>query len=229
MRKLLPALLAIITFAPACSFVVKKVNNVKQPQTESPESLNSWLSSQRLDKYEVLSVDPKYFYQATTFYMKRKLIFNQFGKVAELGTNKTGVVCHKTSPREVHDLEPGYTHFTEFLLDSIGVRTLESNGRKSEIVRGTDTIYYNIDSLNKYAHDLDGQKANIEKDFTFDYLVVIPFAKYQGKTVQVSDIRKYLKAIHENKYSRFKIILLNLDKQAWWGEEWNKKIRFVAG
>ena len=229
MRKLLLALIMIIILLPACSLIVRKVNNVQPPATESPESLNSWLNSQHLDKYEVLSVDPKYFYGATTFYMKRKLIFNQFGKVAELGINKTGVVCHKTSPREVHDLEPGYAHFTEFLLDSISIRTLDDNGRKSEMVRRTDTIYYNIDSLNKYVYDLDGQKVNIEKDFTFDYLVVIPFAKYQGNTIQVSDIRKYLKAIHENRHSRFKIILLNLDKQAWWGEEWNKKIRFGIG
>ena len=228
MRKLRFAhlmLVACILFLSACSLIVRKVNNVKQPQTESPESINSWLNAHSLDKYEVLSVDPEYFFDATVFYMKRKLIFNRSGKVAELGTNKTGVVCHITTPREVQELKPGYSYFTDFLLERMRMYTLEDKKRSKEFIERTDTTYYNIDSLNTYVYTLDGQKANIQKDFTFDYIVVIPVAKYQGNTIQLSDIHKYLEAIHENKHSRFKIILLNLDKQSWWGEEWNKKIR----
>ena len=228
MRKQLLAMLIIATLLSACNSFVRKVNDVKQPKTESPQSVNSWLKSKGLDKYEVVTIDPRKFFEASAFYLKRKLIFNPDGKVAELGTNYTGVVCHFRTPDEVRNLKPDYEVFTDYVIEHYRKITTEKDRKTKQSVEIFDTTYYNLDSLSQYAYSLDGKKANIQKDVDADYFAVIPFAKFQGNTIQLTDIRKFLKAIEDNKYSTFKVVLLNLDKQAWWGDEWNKKLNFIT-
>lgn len=216
---------AIAGILTACSLISRTVNNIREPRTESPESVIAWLRSQGIDNYEVFSVEPQHFFDAVLLYQRRKLIFNRLGKVAELGANNTGVVCHIRTPDEVRNLRPGFSPFTEYLVERYRLLKPGKEYKNEEYTEETDTIYYNIDSVNQYLYTLDGKKASIEKDLLSDYTVIIPFAKYYGTTFQTADIKKYLKAIHSNKHSRFKVILLNLDKQAWWGKEWNEKIQ----
>lgn len=223
-RLSLAAGVALIFFVPSCSIIAKKVNGTKALKTESPESVNQWLKSRGLAGYEVFTVDPEYFYDVFMFYQKRKLVFNRNGQVAEIGSNKTGVVCHITTPNEMKNLKPGFPRFTEYLINTNRSFENEEEYKKGNYVETIDTTYYNIDSLNTYTYTLDGDKTKIEKNTTADYMVVIPFAKYEGNTLQITEIRKYLKAIRTNKYSTFKVYLLNLDKHAWWGVEWNNKI-----
>jgi len=198
-----------------CRTLTRTVNGLKQPKTESKQSITKWLDRTGLTGYEVVTVAPESFIDATFFYMLRKLVFNKNGKVAELGSNKTGVVCHIKTPGEIQNLKPDFPEFTEFLISF----HRDKEGEYS------DTTYYELDSLNTYIHTLDGTKTQIELSGKSDYLVVIPFSIYEGRTLQVHDIRKYLRAVKANPYSTFKVILLNLDKQQWWGEKWNNAIK----
>jgi hypothetical protein len=46
-----------------------------------------------------------------------------------------------------------------------------------------------------------------------------------GSTFQTHDIRKNTNAIKDNTKARIRIILVNFDKQEWWGSEWIDKIK----
>lgn len=56
------------------------------------------------------------------------------------------------------------------------------------------------------------------------FLNPIPDEEKNNNLFEV-DKDDYYYAIRSNKNCTIKVILVNLDKQEWWGREWNKKIR----
>ncbi|HEY0669007.1 MAG TPA: hypothetical protein VGD22_12560 [Sphingobacteriaceae bacterium] len=217
--------LLIAIISSSCSFIARSGNDASMPRIENASSIHGWLDKNRLRGYSVVTVSPESFLGTCTFFEKRKLIFNRNGKVAELGTNSTGVVCHFTTPREIQELEPDFSDFTEYLLSIKRSAKSIEDYNAGKFTETTDTTYFNIDSLNKYLHTPDGRKMQVVATPETDFLVVIPFAKYYGRTIQITDIKRYIKAIKENPKSNFQIILLNLDKQDWWDEESKKRIK----
>lgn len=81
-------------------------------------------------------------------------------------------------------------------------------------------------SLNGYLKTLDGKNAESPVNPDVDYYLMLPFAKFFGNKKQVKDLLSFSNSARTNKYSKFIIVLLDMDKQKWWGKEWNNKIDF---
>jgi hypothetical protein len=209
----------------SCSFVARTVNNARESKLEDQSSIQKWLQKTDLTGYPIVTISPEAFLDTYVFFEYRKLIINKNGKVAELGTNKTGVVCHFTTPREIQQLEPDFPEFTEYLLSIRRTAKSVDDYKAGRFTEKIDTVFFNLDTLNEYVHTPEGKKTKIEATLETDYLVIIPFAKYYGRTMQTSDIKRYIKSIKENTKSNFQIILLNLDRQDWWDEESKKRIK----
>jgi hypothetical protein len=94
----------------------------------------------------------------------------------------------------------------------------------NSFIRHKDTLHLNLSTLQQKIKSLSGalpQNLTSEED----YILIIPFAIFLGNKVQVSEIKKYYLSARRNRYATIKIVFLNLDKQEWWGKEWNQKIK----
>ena len=211
-----------------CSLIAKKGYGGKAAKIENQQSIEAWLKNEHLEKLNVTTISPESF----------SFFFPQFNQAPLLFDSKTGRFCPvgftngKYCPNNVDSYiktvlpfdklwnKPDSFIVTEYIILSSGT----SMNRKNNYEKKRDTTIINLHELLKNFRTLDGKPYAIDK-IDSDYILILPFAIYFGHRLQVKDLKKYYNAAQENKYSKIKIIFLNLDKQEWWGKDWNEQIR----
>jgi hypothetical protein len=223
MRQLIQNVLLFVTINAiiGCgSALVKLANNPKKPKQESSTSIKEWLSENNVPPYQVLTVVPDKFYTYAIYLNNYKpFIFKRGGTFVSYGYSN-GVSCYKSFPEILMNLTP-IDSLSSFPSDYI-IHEYQVNAEKKK-----DTVHYDLNTIYKNLRDTNGDSISSEFINSNDYVVVLPFAIYQGNTIQVKDVKKYIKAILKNQRSKIQIVLLNFDKQEWWGEEWNKRIELT--
>jgi hypothetical protein len=201
----------------ACSTVTRMVNGVKKPKTETPESITKWLEKKNINNDIVASVQPESFFDYFFMLMGSPIVYykSDCGFISTEYCN--GRYCYRSLPAFLENITPAETGTNTWqnYIDEDSIQLKEKE----------EAVSYIIDSLNNHLCDLNGNKINSLQTIDADYLVIIPFAKYMGATIQTSNMRKALAAIRKNTKSRITVLLLNLDKQQWWGKNWNEKIK----
>jgi hypothetical protein len=225
--------LAACTFC-SCSFIAKKGYGAKRPGVENQQSIENWLRKHIIDKEHVVTVRPENFfdlsgYQATPFLFDR-----HSGRFVAVGYTD-GAYCPKgvdqvletISPYKLLRPKPDSFITYQVLLapDSRNIKEARKAIKKEDgPVMSRDTVSFDLFEFFRQFSRLDGSAASLESTKEADYVLILPFALYLGNRLQVQDLKKYYRAARRNMRSEIKVIFLNLDKQEWWGPEWNRKI-----
>lgn len=211
--------LMFLVFFTACQFIAKTVYNGKRPKTETPVSIQNWLQKQHVPFEKVLAVAAEKYYYAGIHYNYGPMLFNNQGDFVSVGYNYDGKFCPKSVDQFLETLVPGFEKNDDQL----------SNYMIYSRNNIPDTIYPTLKEIYKFSRDLNGNlPADTFQKKKADYTLVIPFAIFLGNTIQTQRVRLFVNAAKRNTAARINIILLNFDKQEWWGEEWNKKINIVV-
>lgn len=98
---------------------------------------------------------------------------------------------------------------------------------KDKFEKKMDTLSIKLTQITSSFRTLRGEPSPEFLQKNSDYILIIPFAIFLGKKLQVKDLKKYYYSALTNRSATIQIVFLNLDKQEWWGEEWNKKINIT--
>ncbi len=228
MKYIVNILFILLLISAGCKTVIKKVYGANSAAIESSSSITDWLSKNSLPVEHVFSFSADNFYENLGIFGSGKsYVFNKKGEFLAYGFSN-GKYCPKGIDEILSTLKPqeqvNFSPDKYLVTESILVKSIKEIRHLDKFERTTDTTWLSIDSLNKEIYYTNGLKAKFSWNEDIDYILIIPFAKYFGNRIQVTDIRKLINAAKKNPYSKFTIILLNLDKQVWWSEEDKKRI-----
>jgi hypothetical protein len=85
----------------------------------------------------------------------------------------------------------------------------------------------NRDSIYSWFKNRGKDNSYTDKQDDFDFQIFITWAIWPGEKVFRRDIQQCIDAAKNNKNAKIQLVLLNLDKQADWGKENLKKVRFT--
>jgi hypothetical protein len=223
-----------------CGFLAKKGYGAKKPKIESAESITSWLNNNELKFENVVTVSGKDFYRFFPTFSQSPLLFSKNGRFLAVGFNNgkfcpqdVDVYLSRIAPYDQMIKVPDSFIVSETIIippDSNEVGKELNKKKINELVKNAekrnDTIHLDLTSIMKTLYTLKGEPINKDsQDNSYDYILILPFAKYFGNNIQVKDLKKYSLAAKKNESSKIKILFLNLDKQNWWGEAINAKVK----
>lgn len=225
----------------SCTTLAKLGHGSRKPKVESETSIVKWLKSKGFDKGRVVATSPEEFYFFAPQFVNSIFLLDNTGRFHAIGYNQ-GKFCVKDVDKIIKRLKPAdqltrmpdsfivYQYYKPFKIDNIREKTkaelkkiLKEYKETAKVL--TDTLSLNYSFLNSKIRTLSGQKLEQPEISATNYTLFLPFAKYEGNWVQVSELRKYYNAAINAENATFNIVFLNLDKQQWWGEEWNEKIK----
>lgn len=214
----------IVLLYTSCSTIARMVNGVKKPKIETSENIMNWLENEGIRNETTASICPEAFFDYFNMQLGSPLIYYKKNNEFISTEYCNGRYCYRSLPAFLENISPAETgnntwQKTKVQEDSIIPKDMQDN---LYYIKPGDYIFNNLD---KHLYDLNGNKLKSLQNINADYLVVIPFSKYMGATIQTSNMRKALAAIKKNTKCRISVLLLNLDKQKWWGKEWNEKIK----
>lgn len=217
-------LFAVIIFN-SCTTIAKKSYGVKKQKPESAESIKEWLKKHNLPSDNTFSIAPNYFLEYTIGTQNAPLLFDKnSGRFLAIGFTN-GKYCPKDLDKEFNRILP-YNLLKEkpdsFLVgETISIPEGYSIKDKDKFKHSYDTSFIRLSNLYQWARSLTGKQVeNISKSDA-DYILIIPFAIYLGEKTQLKEINKYYYSAISNRFSKFDIIFMNLDKQLWWTDKWN--------
>jgi len=184
---------ALLTLAPSCTYILLKMEGVKQPKLENYQSLSKYLSSRGIDTSEILCF--KDTAALHTFYksdigMPDAQFFNKDKKFVD----------YRQSINDCNGM------VSVFLgnIDSINLETP---------VEGEILDPY----LNNLVLEKTGQKFILENQ-SYDAYMVVYWAKYLGKVNKrkVYDWQELAKKANQNG-EKIRMILVSVDYQEFWG------------
>ena len=227
----------IIIITEGCSWIAKKGYGAKQPQIETEQSIFTWLHKYDLPTEEVVTVDTLGFFNFFPSLAQAPLLFEKSGKFRAAGFSN-GKFCPQGVDvylSRVDRLETFNTLDSFIISESIMIppEEVEKLGAlneskieelKKKAISKKDTIRMNFNEINNLFYTLNGSKRGKIKTSDYDFILILPFAKFYGHRLQVKDLKKYYRSAANNPNAKFKIVFLNLDKQQWWGKEANNKI-----
>jgi len=220
--KFLTICLLILYFILTSCNVVKIVSNIHQPKVENITSITNWVNKKKIVADEIVAISPSNFFNLFNQFQLLKnfpFVFKGNGTFVSYGYSN-GVACYRSFPEILKNLKP-LNNISSFPSNYILNEYKNDSG-----VIVSDTTFLYLKKLFESFTDLTGKRqVNYVQDSSVDYIVLIPFALYMGSTFQTHDIRKNIKAIKDNTKARIRIILVNFDKQEWWGREWIDKIK----
>ncbi len=241
-KKLLIPTLLITMICLGCSAIAKLGHGADKPKIENEKTINKWLHKRGFEEYDAVAVAPDHFYDFYPAYYSSIFLFDSSGRFHAVGWHQ-GRYCVKNVDLQIKNLKPvkdlnrlpdDYIRTQHYTAIKIENWEKYSQDELIKIARkkikklppvGYDTIYMHRDSITNVIRSFTGESVTDKLPKDYDYLLVLPFAKYEGKWSQVRNLRKYMKAAKLNTKATVKILLLNLDKQEWWGKEWNDEIK----
>lgn len=187
-----------LLFFSGCSFFLKKMYGVKNPEVESRESIIKYALSAGLDTSTIVTVD------TSSFVAAFKRIQNTIPE-AEIFSKDGDNLAYKS---ESTDCNAGLFAFIPHLR--------------------ADTVYTKKDSFClkeqlQSLRDLDGHKLSPAENNNTDYYLFIYWTKWTGK-LNKDHVKKWEKLASSNRNVRIKIFEVNMDFQNWWGDSFTQKI-----
>lgn len=213
--------LLICLFYQSCSFISRTFNGAKKPEIENEASIREWLSEVKVIEEPVVCLKPDKYMDYFIPYMNIPLLFDrQTGNYVAAGFSN-GEFCPKDVDQvfltilPYHLLRPRPENFIIFHSYTIV---------NDSTIHSTDTTQLDLYDFTRAFSDLKGKPFSISQIDSSDYILFIPFAKCFGKNFQKKSLHDYTKAAHLNKRARVKVVLINYDKQEWWGQEWKDRL-----
>ena len=186
----------------SCGPTIKRlVWHAKKPKVETEASLRKFLQKEDITIEEIYCPKPESYF-SYYWYASPGQLFNKKNEFLTY-ISFQGNGCMVNYSKLLNTIKPNN-------------KSLRYDGEKKDSV-----------DFHQFIQDLvfvNGKNHPLSID-SADYLLVIPFRKYLGNTLQTNDMRTFIKAAQTNPNSKIKIVLLNFDKQKWWGGEWINKIK----
>ncbi len=202
MRNKIFAILFVIAFCNSCKPVYHILMGAKPARTETETSVLSWLH-QNIDTgiqaVSVLTLAPEGFPQA---FEVNPIIITQ-NNTCILYNGCTQTQCFKT----LADLIKNYQ--TEKDISNTPVLL------QQKLSFAKDTF-----KVKPYLKTIEGKSIENLPEHT----IILPFALFLGKNPQSKELLEFIQAAKANRQINWTIRYLCIDKQAWWGEAWNRKI-----
>ncbi len=221
MRNFFISILILNLFG-SCSLIRNGFIGTTNPKIETPKSIMSFIKSENLDGDKIFTIAPDSFHHSLNYLFFGVFIFDWKGNYLSFGSSK-GKYCFNSLDDSIKNLNPlidtGHTSSNYSL-----IKRMNSLDNKNFTVF-YDTIHLELKTLSNQFRNLDGTDPSFSASNS-DYVLLIPFALYYGRKIQTKEMRRYIKATQKNKGVTFQIVLLNLDKQEWWGEDWNERNNF---
>lgn len=215
-------------FISGCSFIAKLGYGAKKPKTENEHSIKNWLTRYNFSTENLFTVAPEYYYEFIPGLSQAPLLFDtKTGNFLAIGFNN-GKYCPKETDKSFSSILPYFLLKEKpdsFLIaETIEIPKGGSVKDENNYIRKKDTIHLNLQLIQKKIKLPGGNAANVTNN-NEDYILVIPFSLFFGNKVQVQEMKKFFQSAQLNRFASIKTVFLNLDKQEWWGEEWNQKIK----
>lgn len=232
------SLLIIVFFFSSCNSIIKLVRGAHKPRIENEKSITNWLKKKN-NPYTVVSVAPESYDEFVPGYLGTPLLFTSIGRFLAVGVGN-GKYCTQPIDTYVGRLKPinqmarvpdSFFVFISYhfpkgtVLPEKRMSREERNEFIKMAIKKIDTVHLNYDSLSVSFRTLTGDKYEINRGVEYDYILLMPFAKFIGARSNENNLKAYFNAVRSNNRCRIKVILINLDKQEWWGKEWQNKIR----
>lgn len=195
-------LLLIIVVCNGCKPIYRLLMGAKPSRTETERSVLRWLH-QNIDTgiqaASVLTLAPEGFPQA---FEVNPIIITQ-NNTCILYNGCTQTQCFKT----LADLIKNYQ--TEKDISNSPALL------QQKLSFAKDTI-----KVKPYLKTIEGKSI----DNLPEHTIILPFALFLGKNPQRKELLEFISAAKANQRINWTIRYLCIDKQAWWGEAWNRKI-----
>jgi hypothetical protein len=229
-----------LTILQGCGFLAKKGYGAKKPKIESSESITTWLKENNLGSENVATVSGTDFYRFFPVFSQSPLLFEKNGRFLAVGFSNgkfcpqdVDIYLSRIKPYDQLIKIPDSFIVSETIIippDSSDTQKKLSRNEINDLVKNAekkkDTIRLDFYSIMQSLYTLNGEQIkNTFQISRYDYLLILPFAKYFGNHLQVKDLKKYSLAAKRNESSKIQILFLNLDKQNWWGKELNEKVK----
>jgi hypothetical protein len=210
MRKVLILLVfCIIYFLVSCKSTILRIAGLREPKIENKMSILTFLEELGEDTNNVYTLDSALFQQLRKESFKPGMTkgFRPI-QIRIYGKNEDPVVQWASCEGYLSDLK---------IFDSM----------PPKVINGLDTSITLGDDLDRY-FTLDGKPANIMFSNSYDYYILVYFAKYFPKLSKesFSQVNRYIK-IHPEK--RFKVFKINVDVQEFWNADLQIDSQIQAG
>jgi hypothetical protein len=222
----------------SCSWIAKKGYGARKPQIETEQSIITWLNKHDLPTEEVVTVDTNGFFNFFPSLAQAPLLFEKTGKFRAAGFSN-GKYCPQGVDLYLSHVDTGQNMFNNLdsfiisetitippdkaqKLGTLNKAKLEELKKNADHKK--DTVRMNFHDISQLFYSLKGEKLNNIEIADYDFVLVLPFAKFYGNNLQIKDLKKYYRSAKKNSNTRFKFIFLNLDKQSWWGKDANDRI-----
>ena len=221
----------ITTFSIGCGSIARIGYGAKKVQVENEQTIQKWLTEKGFNANNVVTVTPESYFEHLYGLPQNPLLFDKTtGNFLAIGYSN-GKYCPKDVDNSFSSVLP-YSLLKEkpdsFLIsESTTIPKGYSIKDKDKLEKKQDTISLKLTQLASSFRTLTGEPVEKLLKAGTDYTLVIPFAIFLGKKLQVKDLKKYYYSALTNRSASIQIVFLNLDKQEWWGEEWNKKINIT--
>ena len=206
--------IALSLFLGGCQTIVKTIYGGQKPAVQTAQGITRWLNREGLRPENVVSISPEDFTNIFIQYCEGLKVFSADGYLLPIGY-KNGKFCPQDLTEVLATLKP----LPRLPMPFSAYSTLFAGAD----LHAPEAPQSSLQFLFAALRTLQGDTIP-----TFpgkvDYIVLVPFALSVGSRFQTKDMRAYAKALSENPHSRFSIWYLNFDKQAWWGEDWNRNI-----
>jgi hypothetical protein len=215
----------------SCGFVARKGFGAKKPKTENKTTITEWLQNNAFSTDNIVSALPQNYYDFMPGLSQAPLLFDRrTGNLLAIGFSN-GKYCPKDIDKSFSSVLP-YQMMKEkpdsFLIsETIIIPPGVSIKSKSKYESKKDTLRLSLPEMTKKIMTLGGDPVNSISDAEDDYTLILPFALFLGEKLQLKDLKKFYFSARINRFAKIRIVFLNLDKQEWWGEEWNKKINIT--
>ena len=214
-------LLFIVLITYSCNGIAKLGYGAKKPKSQNEISILNWLNHHHFSNANVVSIHPESYYEFFVSYNQTPMLFDRkTGNYVAAGFSN-GKFCPKGVDQIFASIYPYFLlnpRPDDFLISQITIKKNDS------VLKLSDTVKIHLSNFCTGMYDLKGKPFDYKEHDKSDYILFLPFALFLGNRLQVEDLNKYKRATELNKHSTIKVIFLNLDKQQWWGSEWNKKI-----
>lgn len=224
-------LLVMISFSIGCGSIARIGYGTKRVRIENEQTIQNWLTEKGFNANNVVTVTPESYYDHLYGLPQNPLLFDKAtGNFLAIGYSN-GKYCPKDVDKSFSSVLP-YSLLKgkpdSFLIsETTTIPQGYSIRDKDKFEKKKDTVPLKLAQLASSFRTTSGEAYPELLKSGSDYILIIPFAVFLGKKLQVKDLKKYYYSALTNRSASIQIVFLNLDKQEWWGEEWNKKINIT--
>jgi hypothetical protein len=210
-----------------CGLVARKGYGAKKQKIENEQTITKWMGKKGFATEHIVSIPPKDYLEFFFGLPQAPLLFdNQTGNLLAIGFSN-GKYCPKdvdksfsaVLPYQLLKEKPDSLLISEVTTMPPGTSLKDTD--KYEKIK--DTLKLILPEIEEKVMTLGGEPVKRLAYSGDDYTLILPFALFLGEKLQLKDLKKFYISAITNRFAKIKVVFLNLDKQEWWGEEWNKK------